>query len=176
MCICVFSCCPIFAGGKSPRSLTQTALTRAKVREVLRKPPFPGAPQLRAEIIRGCVSEPAKEFFQKLFVGGRFTGKSCTVAVKPNNIVSVSFLGNIDIPLAYTGSKENPTDIFLNEVGDNQILIVQHVHGRAVSVTYTVYDKKGYAVFGGYGKGDFIKECVFGVERATGKKGCGPGK
>ena len=131
---------------------------------------------MRTETLEGCVSAPAKSFLQNLLVGEKFTGETCSVTVKPNNTVTVSFLGNIDIPLADTATAEYSTDIFLNEIEENGVVIVQHVHGRVVSVTQTVYDGNGYVVYGGYGKGNFIKSCVFGVERATGNKGCNSDK
>ena len=145
-------------------------LTKTSVRQTLQKRPDPDGQQLKTETLKGCVSAPAKGFFQNLFVGERFTGEICYVTVKPNNTVAVSFLGNIDIPLADTATQQYSTDIFLNEIGDNGLIIVQHVLGDVVSVTHTVYDKKGYVVYAGYGKGKFIKSCVIGRQREITKR------
>lgn len=151
-------------------------LTKSRVQKILQKAPDPGGQQLRTETLKGCVSAPAKSFLQNLFVGEKFTGETCSVTVKPNNTVAVSFLGGIDIPLTDTATAEYSTDIFLNEIEENGVVIIQHVDGRVVSVTHTVYDEKGYVVYGGYGKGKFIKACVFGVEQITGNTGCGSDK
>ena len=147
-------------------------LTRESVQQILRKTPPPNEQQLTVETLKGCVSVPAKKGLQKLFVGVNFTGEFCTVTVKPQNTVAVSFLGNIDIPLANTSTPDYPTDIFLNQIEDNGVVIVQHVKGKVVSVTHTVYDKKGYVVYGGSGKGNFIKACIFDPIQTTKTPAC----
>ena len=148
-------------------------LTRDRIQKVLRKTPDPNGLQLQPETLHGCISTPPKSFIQRLLVGERFTGEACTLTVKPNNTISADFLGNIDIPLADTSTKSYSTDIFLNQIQDNEVIIVQQKQGRVVSFTHTVYDSNGYVVFGGYGKGDFIKACVLNVEEAIGKNNCG---
>ena len=156
---CVFVSCPEADKGDGPFPLSRTY-----VRQLLQKAPDLEGQQLEVEDIKGCVSVPAQSFFQKLFVGEKFTGDICSVAVKANNTVAVSFLGNIDIPLADTATESYSTDIFLNEIEENGVVIVQHVEGRVVSVTHTIYDKKGIVVYSGYGRGDFIKSCIIGRE------------
>ena len=167
----ILSVC-LFTSSQASLAESPFPLTKNRIRKLLQRPPNSSTPKLKLKTYQGCVSVPAKSFLQNLFVGERLTGETCSITVKPNNIVAISFLGNMDIPLAYTGTAEYPTDIFLNEIQRNGLVIVQHVQGSVVSVTHTVYDKKGYVVYGGYGKGKFIKSCVFGVEKATGHRSC----
>ena len=75
-----------------------------------------------------------------------------------------------------TSTGQYRTDIFIGELGNNQVIIVQHHQGMVVSVTQTVYDKKGNVVYGKSGQGEYIKECHLGMttsEKLAGKKNCG---
>ena len=119
---------------------------------------------------------PATDFIQKIMVGFERTGESCFVTVGKNNTVEVSFLEGNAVSVVSTSTDRYRTDIFIGELGSDQVLIVQHHHGEVVSVTQTIYDKKGYVVYGKNGQGDYIKECHFGrttFEKLAGKRNCG---
>ena len=131
---------------------------------------------LKEETFNGCVHVPATDFIQKIMVGFERTGESCFVTVGKNNTVEVSFLEGNAVSVVSTSTDRYRTDIFIGELGSDQVLIVQHHHGEVVSVTQTIYDKKGYVVYGKNGQGDYIKECHFGrttFEKLAGKRNCG---
>ena len=67
------------------------------------------------------------------------------------------------------------TDIFVGELGNDEVLIVQHHQGEVVSITQTIYDENGDVVYGRSGVGEFIRECHFAMtssERSVGSKSC----
>ena len=147
------------------------SLTRVKVQELSNDHPVQQE-QLTEETISGCISVPARGFFQRLFVGLESTGESCSLTVHSGNKVSVSFLSQKDIQLVSTSSPQVVTDTFVAELDNGEVLIVQHVNGRAVSLTHTVYDSQGTVVYQNFGKGKFIKECHFYMtnsEKAAGR-------
>ena len=72
-------------------------LTKTKIQDLLDNPPD-RPPQLKEETISGCISVPATRFFQRLFVGSKSTGESCSITVHSDNTISVSFLDQTDIP------------------------------------------------------------------------------
>ena len=112
---------------------------------------------------------------QRLMVGFEVTGESCSVTVNEDNTVAVSFLGDASIPLVSTSTENRCTDIFIGELENDQVLIVQHHRGEVVSLTQTIYDEKGDVVYGRFGNGDYIRECHFGMttsERLAGRKTC----
>ena len=132
--------------------------------------------QLRTGTFYGCVSIPARNRIQKLLVGFEITGENCSVTVNEDNIVNVNFLGDVDVPVFSTSAGEHRTDIFIGELENNQVLIVQHHEGEVVSVTQTIYDQNDVVVYGKFGQGDYIKECMFAMttsERLAGEKNCG---
>ena len=133
-------------------------LTRNKIKNLLENPPT-RFEKLEEETISGCVSVPARGFFQKLFVGLESTGESCSITIHPNNKISVNFLSQKNIPLISTSQPGIPTDTFVAELDNGQVLIVQQVKGRVVSVTQTIYDSQGTVVYQNSGEGDFIREC-----------------
>ena len=103
-------------------------------------------------------------------------GESCSVTVGENNTVKVSFLGDVVTSVVSTSTGQHRTDIFIGELENNQVIIVQHHQGVVISVTQTVYDQKGNVVYGKSGQGEYIKECHFGMttsEKLAGKKNCG---
>ena len=142
----------------------RNAMTKEYVQSILQNPPPAEYVENLVEETRyGCVAVPAKSFWQRLMVGLTFTEESCSVVVQQNNTVVVSFLGSKAIPVVSINKKNFYTDTFLAELGNNQVLIVQHQRGRVVSVTQTIYDKENNVVYGKSGKGDFIKECHIGI-------------
>ena len=134
-------------------------LTKAAIQQGLANPP-----QNRETLITGtyagCVSIPATGWIQKTMVGSDFTGESCSLTVHPNNVVSLSFLGNKRIPVVSTSTAVILTDIFVGELGESEVLIVQHHKGEVVSATQTIYDENNNLVYGLSGDGDYIKECI----------------
>ena len=137
-------------GSKSP-------LTRTNVRAALANP-SENQPRLNQKTYQGCENVPAKNFFKRKFgVGFDFTGETCSITVHSGNTVSVSFLDSDSVPVKILSG----TDIYVGELGNNQILIVQyHSNGEVVSVTQTIYDSKGNVVYGKSGEGDHIKGCL----------------
>ena len=128
--------------------------------------------KLKEETISGCVSVPAKSFFQRIFVGLESTGESCSVTIHSGNKVSVSFLDQKNIQLMSTSSPQVVTDTFVAELDNGEVLIVQQVDGRVVSLTQTIYDSQGVVVYQNSGKGEYIRECRFYMtadEKATGR-------
>ena len=128
--------------------------------------------KLKEETISGCISVPAKSFFQRIFVGSESTGESCSVTIHPGNKVSVSFLDQKNIQLISTSSPQVVTDTFVAELDNGEVLVVQQVEGRVVSLTQTVYDSQGRVVYQNSGKGDYIRECRFYMtisEKAAGR-------
>ena len=112
--------------------------------------------QLKQEVISGYVSVPATSFFQRVFVGSQATGESCTIAVRANNSVSVSFLRDQTFNLV----EFQPYPLFVAELTGNQVLVVQHSFGKVVSVTQTIYDDNDHIVYQSSGKGEFIQSCI----------------
>ena len=68
------------------------------------------------------------------------------VTVNPDNTVEVSFLGDGVIPVVSTSTEGFVTDIFVGELGNDEVLIVQHHQGEVVSITQTIYDENGNVV------------------------------
>ena len=150
-------------------------LTKENIKQQLKNPPQ-NQEQLKTGTFNGCVHVPATAFIQKMMVGFKITGETCSVTVGENNTVEISFLGDVIISLVSTSNNQHRTDTFIGELENNQVIIVQHHQGEVVSVTQTVYDKKGDVVYGKSGQGDYIKECHLGMttsEKLAGKKKCG---
>ena len=123
--------------------------------------------------LHGCVLVPAKGVIQRLVTGFEGTGESCSVTVRTDNTVQVSFLGDSVVRLVSTG--EGSADVLVGRLGNGQVLVVQHHRGEVVSVTQTVYDREGDLVYGRSGSGEFIRECNLGMtsaERLAGRKDC----
>ena len=133
-------------------------LTRNKIKNLLDNPPA-RSEKLEEETISGCISVPARGFFQRLFVGSESTGESCSITIHSGNKISVDFLRQKNIPLISASQPGIPTDTFVAELESGQVLIVQQLRGRVVSVTQTIYDSQGVVVYQNSGKGDFIREC-----------------
>ena len=150
-------------------------LTKSHVQSLLTKPPR-NQEKLKTGTLHGCVHVPARGFMQRLMVGSEMTGESCSVTVNRDNTVSVSFLGDAVIPVVSTSTERYLTDIFIGELGNGQVLLVQHHHGEVVGITQTVYDENGEVVYGRSGTGEFIRVCIFGMttsEKLAGRKDCG---
>lgn len=150
-------------------------LTKENIKQLLEKP-LQNQEQLKTGTFDGCVHVPATDFIQKIMVGFKRTGETCSVTVGENNTVEVSFLKDIIISVVSTSTDQYRTDIFIGALENDQVIIAQHHQGEVVSVTQTVYDKKGDVVYGKSGQGDYIKECHFGMttsEKLAGKKNCG---
>ncbi|MCY4512673.1 MAG: hypothetical protein OXB86_03185 [Bdellovibrionales bacterium] len=150
LCLCLFS---IGNCRHSP-----PPLTKDRVQEISQKP-AQNDENLIPGTFEGCVFVPATDFFQKLMVGFKITGEACSATVHQDNTISVDFLGSITTKVFSTSTKDIRTDVFIGELGNNQVLIVQHHQGKAVSVTQTIYDDNGTVVYGKFGEGDYIKEC-----------------
>lgn len=166
---CLLLIAAICHGAAAPR------LNEGYVRRLLSNPPR-NQETLKAGTLHGCVHIPARGFVQRLLVGFEQTGESCSVTVKPDNTVAVSFLKDGVIPVVSTSTEGFPTDIFVGELGNGEVLIVQHHRGEVVSITHTIYDEQGDVVYGVSGVGDFIRECHFAMtssERSAGRKTCG---
>ena len=165
---------PLFLFGIIGTSDAEQSLTRSTVQQLLSNP-SQSREKLKPGTHQGCVHIPAKGFIQRRMVGFEMTGESCSVTVNQNNAVTVSFLGDGVIPVVSTGTERYRTDIFIGELENDQVLIVQHHRGEVVSVTQTVYDENGDVVYGRSGEGDYIRECSFGMttsERMAGRKSC----
>ena len=150
-------------------------LTKENTKQLLQNPPQ-NQEQLKTGTFNGCVHVPATDFIQKMMVGFKTTGETCSVTVGENNTVKISFLGDAIVSLVSTSTNQYRTDTFIGELENNQVIIVQHHQGEVVSVTQTVYDKKGDVVYGKSGQGDYIKACNLGMttsEKLAGKKSCG---
>lgn len=150
-------------------------LTKESNKKLLEKPPQ-NQEKLKTGTFHGCVHIPAKSVFQRMMGGFERTGETCSVTVDENNSVEVSFLGDIVISVVSTSTDQYRTDTFIGELENDQVLIVQHHRGEVMSVTHTIYDKKGNVVYGKSGQGEYIKECHFGMttsEKSAGKKSCG---
>ena len=120
-------------------------------------------PELKMGTYHGCESVPSKKFFQRLFVGFEFTGASCSVTVVSGNNVIVSFIEDEIVPLAPYPAPDgiSNSDIYIGELDNSNVLVVQHdFNGQVYSVTQTIRDSTGTLVYGRFGKGDMIKECV----------------
>lgn len=168
-CVFLFPLIIVSCSGSASQSLTKEYV------ESLFRNPAENQEKLLEETLIGCVHIPARGFVQRLMVGFERTGESCSVIVGQNNTVTVSFISNESISLVSTSSRQRITDIFIGDLGEDQILVVQHHQGKVVSVTQTVYDENGYVVYGSSGKGTYIKECHLGMttsERLAGRKSC----
>ena len=155
-------------------SVAAQPLTRSYLQGLLSNPPLPQE-KLRPGTRHGCVHIPARGFMQRLMVGFEVTGESCSVTVSEDNAVAVSFLDEASIHLVSTSTEDRRTDIFIGELENGQVLIVQHYRGEVASLTQTVYDENGDVVYGRFGNGDYIRECHFGMttsERLAGRKKC----
>ncbi len=170
----IFFFLPIFLFSVNCNNSIAGSLTKENNRRLFENPPQ-NQEELKTGIFYGCVNIPATNWMQKLMVGFEITGEICSVRVSEGNIVKISFLGDVDIPVFSARAGESRTDIFIGELENNQVLIVQHHEGQVVSVTQTIYDQNGDVVYGKFGQGDYIKECIFGMttsERLAGEKNC----
>ena len=145
----------------SSNGMTFSPLTRANIQNL--NDSSVHQEELQEETISGCISVPATSLFQRIFVGSESTGESCSVTIHPGNKVSVSFLEQKNIQLMSTSSPQFVTDTFVAELDNGDVLVVQQVDGRVVSLTHTVYDAQGRVVYQNSGKGNYIRECHFGM-------------
>ena len=108
---------------------------------------------------KGCVTVPGS-FIQRTMVGFQFTGEECSFTISANNHVTVSFLGDTAFPVFSTGPRRYPEDVYVAELENNQLLVVQHnTQGSFITVTQTVYDRNNMAVYDQHGEGSYIKKC-----------------
>jgi len=152
----------------------QQLLTKESYKRFLRNSPQT-QDKLKIGTFHGCVHVPATDWLQKKMLGFERTGETCSVTVSRNNTVDVSFLEN-PVSVVSTNTDQYRTDIFIGELGNDQVLIVQHHESRVVSVTQTIYDKNGNVVYGKFEEGDYIKECHLAMatfEKSIEKQNCG---
>ena len=98
-------------------------------------------------------------------MGFKFTGEACSFSISSSNKVSVSFLGKTDIQVHSTGPARYPEDVYIAELDNNQLLVIQHnTHGSFITATLTAYDKKNNVIYGNQGNGSYIKQC-FPIDR-----------
>lgn len=148
-------------------------LTKKYIKNLVQNPPQ-NQIKLQEETYNGCVHIPARDSVQRLMVGFERTGESCSITISRDNTATVSFISDKSIPLVSTKYGRH-TDIVVGDLGEDQVLIVQHHQGKVTSVTQTVYDENGHVVYGRSGKGTYIKECHLGMstsERLAGKRSC----
>ena len=151
------------ADSKPSTSHPPPVLTQNNIQQISRANPV-SQEVLRQETAYGCVTVPSKSTWQNMWVGLEFTGEICSATVGPNNQVSVSFIGSHFIPVKSTSTRQYRTDLFVGELPNNQVLVVQYLpDGRVISITQTVYNSHNQLVYGQV-KGDFIKECIFDRE------------
>ena len=157
------------------RGPARSPLTKAYIKNLFKNPPS-NQIVLQEKTYKGCVYIPGSNPIQRLMVGSESTGETCSVTVGQENKVTVSFLGNRQISLVSTsGSSKWHSDIFAGDLGENQVLIIQHHQGQVFEVMQTVYDKNDHVVYGPSGKGTYIKGCRLGMttsERLSGKMYC----
>ncbi len=133
-----------------------SSLTRRNIQDTISNPSSPGV-QLLAQTYEGCESIPATGFIQRIMVGFEFTGETCSATVHSDQTVSVSFIGRDSYPVYPMGRQ---SDIFIGNLNNNEVLIVQHHNGRVISITQTRYDNNDNLIYGKSGQGDHIKECL----------------
>ena len=170
--VLVSACLCLFA--TTGHGFAAEPLNEGRVRRLLSNPPR-NQEKLKAGTINGCVHIPARGFMQRLMVGFETTGESCSVTVNPDNTVQVSFLGDAVIPVVSTSTESTRTDIFIGELGNGQVLIVQHRRGEVVWISQTIYDENGDVVYGRSGVGEFIRGCNLTMttsEQSAGRKKC----
>ena len=79
---------------------------------------------------------------QRALVGFQFTGEKCSFTISAHNHVTVSFLGDTPFPVLSTGPSRYPEDVYVAELENNQVLVVQHNPDRSfIIVTQTGYDR-----------------------------------
>ena len=129
-------------------------LTKAHISETLRR----GAQSpltLPPGTHTGCVTVPGG-FMQRALVGFQFTGEKCSFTISAHNHVTVSFLGDTPFPVLSTGPRRYPEDVYVAELANQQLLVVQHNPDRSfIIVTQTGYDSNNRAVYNGH----YIKRC-----------------
>ena len=135
-------------------------LTKSYIRKLMLNPPA-NQERLEVKTYQGCVHVPAKNFVQRTMVGFRRTGETCTITLGENNTAKISFWGDQVISLISMSTERTPSDLFVAELDNEQVLLVQHHQGEVVSLTHTVYNGRGGVVYGGSRGGQIIKECVF---------------
>ena len=137
-------------------------LTRESNRALLNNPPQ-NQETLKTGTFHGCVHIPATNLIQRAAVGFESTGETCSVTVSANNVIQVSFIGNTTIPVVSTSTAQLPTDLFIGELDNNQVIKVQHHQNEVVAVTQTTYDENGNV---NQGQSNYIKECHIGLSTA----------
>ena len=89
---------------------------------------------------KGCVSVPAKNFFQRFFVGTKSTGESCSVTVRKNSenkvemkVIGLSsdsdflpFFQNSSDPHYYLSLVNNDKNVFIAEVFDSKVHFITY--------------------------------------------------
>ena len=135
-------------------------LTRIKILYLLGNLPDQ-LPHLTEETISGCTFIPATSFFQRLFVGLERKGTSCSITIHSGNNISVRFfLNQINIHLVRISTSSHPTETFIAELEENEVLIFQQSQGEFIHLTHTRYDSEGVVIYQNYGKGDSIRFCL----------------
>ena len=158
----------VSCGGPDAQSLS---LTREDIRRLLQNAHL-GQEQLKSGTYHGCIHIPAEGFIQSKFVGFKRTGESCSITINENNTINVNFLEEVTVSLASVSIDVHRANIFIGELENNQVLVVQHHQGEVVSVTQKMYHRNDVVVFG---QSDYIKECHFGMttaEKLAGRKNC----
>ena len=142
---------------------SEPSLTRTDVQRVINHSPQSN-PVLPTGTHKGCVTVPGSAI-QRAMVGFKFTGEECSFSISSSNKVSVSFLGNTNIQVHSTGPARYPEDVYIAELDNNQLLVIQHnTHGSFITATLTAYDKKNNVIYGNQGNGSYVKRC-FPIDR-----------
>lgn len=127
-----------------------TPMTRTTVAETLQQ----NRPdRLRVGVYEGCETVPDPTNLAVFF---RFTGNPCSVNVKANNIVSLSFVGG-DVFVA----RHSIGDTFVGHTSGEEVLIVQWLEetGQVLDTTLTSYDYNGNVNYGRSGEGNYTMSC-----------------
>ena len=131
------------SGCAGPQETATSAASRAE--RATRQTPS-RVPDLSIRTYDGCESVPAQSGLQRLFVGFELTGESCSVDVLAGNNVRVSFIDDEIVPLAPYPAPDGRfnSDILIGELGNSDVLIVQHdFNGHVYNVTQTIRDSSG---------------------------------
>ena len=150
------SFCTLFiAGCLFARGSRESFLTRDRIQEIIDKSTHQTT-YLIAQTYIGCERVPSKNWIHRIMIGLEFTGETCFVTIHTNQTVTVSFLG----PDPYFLVEIVDSDLFVSQIDENSVLLVQHHEQKVVSATYTKYDRKGRVKYGVFGSEDSLKECL----------------
>ena len=155
MVVLALLCSLLFLGGcigqsnARPNDFTRQNLTR------LLQNPQAAESVLMPGSYTGCEHIPTPDPTSS-YSGIEVTGRSCSVTVKRDGRVSVSFLPEDVLVVFLAGS-----DTHLGAFQNDGVLVVQHDRNdRPMNVTQTTYDSNGEIIYGLSGQGDVIRACA----------------